>query len=712
MSLGEQFNKAMALWFELTGFDPDAKSFTMGGWRIRDMNEEIKKAFKLDPTLVTSFFLLDAYSESYLKGRTVSMDELDTNPERTMEYLMKVKEFRALIKSPDLVAVGIQFQQQIERAMAHYNVPNGAVADLIANKHQLAFLRRDALRSMDQLRVNQFLAGEYDEDVNPVYNPTVFSYWNMNSCIEHLCHMPSGISLNLIRDPDELHSYFCFTVRNGGNLIVLSDVPEYAHPLGRYMSRRPDRAYDNRVSKNWFPYELLAIEYDEDGKAYHDKYREAKDKGLVPHNPQHFTLKEISELEPPVIAWTIMMFDLLKDRYWKQKPQPLPLSYTAEMIRLDDTNRLLGSAASANLPVIGYQPLALAPLSIDDIKTDKLDKAAIGNSAATTDNENFGSKQWMEDRYGDKVANEVLNLLGAPDAKVHFITAGDETPGEGSFGSGKSLVLREDSIVKSMDAKDYENYTRFSRRDDVAIYRLNAVDGTTFGTRQQIDADRKFIARLNYVKGIQREFDAEWDAHKDELIAWVAERYKANFDELLRYATVDRFERKIVSRGFTSTGKEHRYTFAATSPYHYTRSMSDAHFYDFGRMTSAILNLPQPSNWDEPRCYFTDVRAYWFTAIKPRNSVDLAYLCGVEVSDLPDLLQHWHNRDDEPYTGNSILNRIDPLEWAIHPPWQRESFMVKIYLSKRARTRLMKELTPPEQTITGNEEYVPTVMRM
>jgi hypothetical protein len=513
MSLGEQFNKAMALWFELTGFDPDAKSFTMGGWRIRDMNEEIKKAFKLDPTLVTSFFLLDAYSESYLKGRTVSMDELDTNPERTMEYLMKVKEFRALIKSPDLVAVGIQFQQQIERAMAHYNVPSEAVADLIANKHQLAFLRRDALRSMDQLRVNQFLAGEYDEDVNPVYNPTVFSYWNMNSCIEHLCHMPSGISLNLIRDPDELHSYFCFTVRNGGNLIVLSDVPEYAHPLGRYMSRRPDRAYDNRVSKNWFPYELLAIEYDEDGKAYHDKYREAKDKGLVPHNPQHFTLKEISELEPPVIAWTIMMFDLLEGPLLEAEAP----AAAAELHRRDDPARRHQPSAGigGERQPAGDRLPAAEPSAADDRRhqdRQARQEAAIGNSAATTDNENFGSKQWMEDRYGDKVANEVLNLLGAPDAKVHFITSGDETPGEGSFGSGKSLVVREDSIVKSMDAKDYEDYTRFSRRDDVAIYRMNAVDGTTFGTRQQIDADRKFIARLNYVKGIQREFDAEWDA--------------------------------------------------------------------------------------------------------------------------------------------------------------------------------------------------------
>jgi hypothetical protein len=713
MSLGQQFNRAMKLWFELTGFDPNAKSFTLGGWDLRSMNEEIKKAFKLDPSLVTSFFLLDAYSESYFKDRKVSIDDLDTDPDRVMSYLAKVKEFKALIKTPDLVSIGIQFQQKMERAMAHYNVPAEAVADLISNKHRLAFLRRDALRSMEDLRANQFLAGETDpEDRRPVYNPTVFSYWNMNSCIEHLCHMPSGISLNLIRDPDELHSYFCFTVRNGGNLIVLSDVPEYAHPLGRYMTRRPDRRYDERVSRNWFPYELLAIEYDDEGKAFHDKYREAQDKGLVPHNPQHFTLKQISELEPPVIAWTIMMFDMLVDRYWKQKPQPLPLSYTAEMIRLDDTNRLLGSAASANLPVIGYQPLSLKPLTVEDIKTDKLDKAAIGRSAATTDNENFGSKQWLEDRYGDKVADEVLNLLGVGDQRVHFITSGDETPGEGMFGSGKSLVVRPESQIKTMAEDDYRNYTRFSRRDDVAIYRMNAVDATTFGTREQIDADRKFIARINYVKGIQREADAEYAARREEIIAWVAERYKANLDELLRYCTVDEFHRKIISKGFTRTGTVQRYRFSGTSPYHYTRNDSEDRYYDFGRLSSAILNLPEPRSWEDPHCYFNDVKAFWFTAIKPRNAVDLAYMCGVEVGELPEVLRHWHNRDDDPYTGNSILDRIDPLEWSIHDPWQKETFMVKIFLSKRARTRLIKELEPPVAVTTGEEEGVPMVIRM
>jgi hypothetical protein len=108
-----------------------------------------------------------------------------------------------------------------------------------------------------------------------------------------------------------------------------------------------------------------------------------------------------------------------------------------------------------------------------------------------------------------------------------------------------------------------------------------------------------------------------------------------------------------------------------------------------------------------------DVRAYWFTAIKPRNAVDLAYMCGVEVSDLPELLQHWHNRDDEPYTGNSILNRIDPLEWAIHPPWEKRELHGQ-NLPVQACPDPADQGTPAARAdgITGKEERVPTVMRM
>lgn len=699
MSRADAFNEAMTLWLDLAAIDPDSSY-----WSSRKADtEEIVELIKLDPSLVTSFFLLQALSDDYFENRKVSIDDLDTDPNRVMEYMMKVRQFREIIKSPELLAIGIEFEQTMVKALSHYGVPTDGIATLMESRYNLAYLRRDALTSMERLKVSQFLSGEYDpKDIQPVYNPTVFSYWNMNSCIEHLCGMPSGMSVNLIRDPDELHSYFCITVRNGGNLITLSDVPQYAHPLGRYMSRRPDRAFGKRAAQNWFPYDLLNIAYDEEGNPYHDVYRKSIETGLVPHQPSYFKLKEMKELDPAIAAWTIMVFDLIKEKYWKQQPAPLPLSYTAEMVRITDSNKLLGAAASANLPITGYQPINLPRLTIEDVKTPALDEAAIGRSAATTDNTSFGHNRWMEDRYGDKVAEEVLNLLSVGDRKL-FLTSDNAPIKADSFGNGKSLAILEGG-VQSLPPEELKSHRFFNR--DLATYNLHGLDATTFGTREQIDADRKFLARHNFAKAIQREADREYEARKEEVRAWVRERITTNINNLLPFTTVDEVYRTKTARGFVREGSLERYRFAETQPIK-TREVSDdwrtrgkvSHKTDWDAFIETVAEFPRRSaeNGWEFECYLNDCKAYWFTIIKPRSIEEIAFMCGVTVDELPDILKFWRHRNDEPYTGNSILNRIDPLEWALTTPWEKENFAVRIYLSKRARSKLQKELTAPSQ---------------
>jgi hypothetical protein len=65
--------------------------------------------------------------------------------------------------------------------------------------------------------------------VRPVFHAKVFQWWNINSLLQAATtQMPSGVSLNLIRDRDAFQSYFVFCIRNGANLFVLSDAPEYA----------------------------------------------------------------------------------------------------------------------------------------------------------------------------------------------------------------------------------------------------------------------------------------------------------------------------------------------------------------------------------------------------------------------------------------------------------------------------------------------------
>ena len=45
--------------------------------------------------------------------------------------------------------------------------------------------------------------------------------------------------------------------------------------------------------------------------------------------------------------------------------------------------------------------------------------------------------------------------------------------------------------------------------------------------------------------------------------------------------------------------------------------------------------------------------------------------------------------------GNSILERIDPLEWKLSNPWDQISFEVGFYLSKRGLAHIRKTAPAP-----------------
>jgi len=705
ITTADHFNRAVELWYELTGLDPNAKSWKMGSYYIQSMTDDMIKSMDYDPSFITTYLLLDAYSTAYFKDAKVSVHEFDTDPDKIFDYMDKVREFKKLIRDPAITSVADEFTDQVRKALLSYNVEADRIAEFIENRANLAYIRRDALKSINRLRSDHFLQGEVDPaEVKPVYNREVFGYWNVNSLIEHACSMPAGIALNLIRDPDELHSYFAFSIRNGGNMIMLTDIEEYAHPLGRYMSRRPDRDMANRAERNWFPYQLLAIKYDEKGNPYHDKYRAAQEQGLVPRQPTHFVLEKVANLGMGEIVWTTLMFDLIVEKNWRNPIPQKELSYTNEMIRLTDQNTLIARAAGSNLPVVGYQPLQLAPLTPADVMTDALDERAIGKRWEDHDSR-YGANRWMEERYGERVPSEVLNQIGSQDGSQLFIAAGDGFTAPKPNRTGGGEVVPVEGQVHKATTKGHLFYgeTPLSHFDTKArTYGLERVDGTLFGTREQIDADRKFIARVNFARAIQREADDEFLADRAKVLKWFTDRVTERIDLLLAYAHHDRVQKVRHRWGrFTQTYKDsdpddkkrERYDFAVTNDLN--RKLES---YQYSRTTGEpIITFDQGHN-RQPyyhRCYLTGAKASWQLAITPGCPADLAWMAGVEIEDLPMYLQHW-NPGDGAYVGNSILDRIDPLEWKLDNPWDQVSFHVSIYLSKIGRKQVLKTLPAPE----------------
>jgi hypothetical protein len=51
---------------------------------------------------------------------------------------------------------------------------------------------------------------------------------------------------------DGVGKWLSFTIKNGENLLFLTDKPKFAHPLQKFMTRRPDRYLSDRAYKNHF----------------------------------------------------------------------------------------------------------------------------------------------------------------------------------------------------------------------------------------------------------------------------------------------------------------------------------------------------------------------------------------------------------------------------------------------------------------------------
>ena len=684
MHQADKLPAALNLWLELSEVDPGKKSFTIGGgdgmceWSVKKMHDTIKEALELDDTNIAGVLLLNSLSTAYFNNRNFSVSQLLADPARATEYVNKAAELRSLIHSPSLMDQCHAFVSHLRTALKMYGMDRPESVTMAENLHEVGYLRRDALRSIKNLRVNQFLAGEPEPaGTAPAYHGWVHQFWNVNHLVEAACSMPSGVTLSLIRDPDDLQSYFAFAIRNGGNVFVLSDVPQEVHPLQRYMSRRPERAYGERTSRNWFPYDLLNLAFDEENETFYAD--QTRRRALIPQSQQIDRLKPIGELEPAETLWIVMMFDLIVEKFWRQGYQAPALSYTAAMIR--EERPLLDAAQSANLPVVAYKTLSLPALTRSDMTQDKV-MAAVRSDGGRPN-------AWLEARYADKVDPELFNLLDSGATTLYL------PPAEGGARVGNehqhhALAVAHPSYFAA-HTKDDKQIMEWHKR---GRYGLHALRTTSFGTKAELDANRIFLARHNQAKAIQRMAHEEYNRRKDEVVAWFTQRLEDNLDYLLSLAAAGN-----VRRVFEPTGPGCELTTAdgyhyAGGEFNFVRTYNEDEDWP---TVSCTVHLHDGYYKGKAQCLVTGSACSLRVFFQPQNPQQLAELAGCLVTELPDVLQAWAPHRTS--AGNHLLNRIDPMAWALRDPWCQVNFRVQLHLSKSGLAQAKKRF--PRKAAAG-----------
>ncbi|KVP75220.1 hypothetical protein WJ96_05540 [Burkholderia ubonensis] len=682
---------ALKLWLELSEVDPGQTRFNinLGGglceWTVKRMHDFIKEALELDDSNTTGVLMLDALSKTYFDNRNFSISQLLSDPERTTAYVSKAAALRDLVRAPEFMEQNNRFVSHLRTALKMYGMDTDKTLAMAENLHEIGYLRRDAFRSIQQLRVDQFLSGEPEPaGTKPVYHGWVHQFWNINSLVQAACRQPSGVTLSLVRDPDDLQSYFVFAIRNGGNLFLLSDVPVHAHPLAQYMSRKPERAFDSRTSRNWFPYDLLNLKFDEESEMFFAD--EARRRSLVPQQQTVDRLKPIGDLDPQEVLWIVMMFDLIVDKFWLKRHQAPALSYTAAMIR--EERPLIEAAEAANLPVVAYQTLALPALTREDLTAEKV-AAAVGTDGGSPN-------AWLEARYADKVDPELFNLLDNGANKLYLPPVaprkGERSPREHK---NHELAVVTSSYV-SVLPKDDEDLPFWHTE---GRYGLHALNTTMFGTREELEHNRIFLARYNQAQAINRLADEEFSQRKAEVIKWWSDRVKQNLDYLLSLAAAGTLRRVFEPTGpgcSLETADGYSY---ADGTFNFVRTFGDDDWYP-GASCTLSLHQGYLSGRDKFECMVTGAASSYRVLFQPQNAKQLAELAGCEVSDLPDVLQHWSAGRD--HQGNHILDRIDPMAWALRDPWCGVDFRIVLFLSKRGLAQVKKRF--PESAAAGETD--------
>ena len=657
--------EALDLWQQIVGITPETRSFSMGNFHHRIEFDDLKEALDLDPTEITANLMLGAFARARFRATTITMQELLDDPASALAQMEKPRRLLEILERPEIAERREAFLSGVRQALEFYDAGDrDDIRTLLANHDQMAFLRRDALRSMANLSVHQFLDGDPEPDgVKPVYYRFVHQWFNINSMLDFAASQAPGVSLNLVRDPNDYQSYFCFAIRNGGRLFVLSDVPQDAHPMAPMLSRRPDRDMDRRIARNWFPYDLMGLAYNqEDGRLYFDR---SEERALVVGQSKALPLKPISKLGAPETVWTAMMFGLIVERFWRRGHTEKGLSYTGEMIRV--TDRMIKAAGKAGLPVKGYTPIDMRPLSVEDVREPDASALAAYGSA------DGSHHRWLEERYAHLVSEDSLNVIASPE-RHH------------------TLALASGNIEDSR--KPYEKPHRFyGESRQVPVVPVQKLASTSFGTKEKLEADRLFVARYNYAVQIDALARNEYEKRRAEVADWYRGRLEGNLGNLKKWVgdhvlwMEDPYpsSRNAGKRYHPREGEKERNLRTLAYPWELDN--------EYDRML--YLGSNYLGGWKNgvPLCAATGNRATYAFAICPANAAEVAIVAGCSVDDLPDVLRHFSLAEYP--AGNHILTRVDPVAWAIHDPWNDLDLRACILLSKRGFARLAAETDPP-----------------
>ena len=173
-------SNALEAWEKLSGAKVNA---TKTSFRNHEANEQIREIAELDSSGVTTMMLFDAITRQRASDLTFSALEVMENPDKVADTIKRIQAVKSALNHPELLSGVDSFKKALRASLAHYGFITKKVEELLENQEELAFIRRDALRAMKELRVDQFSRGKADAAA-PKVNTKLYHAININSLLD------------------------------------------------------------------------------------------------------------------------------------------------------------------------------------------------------------------------------------------------------------------------------------------------------------------------------------------------------------------------------------------------------------------------------------------------------------------------------------------------------------------------------------------------
>lgn len=656
LTVKSSLDLAIKGWEELTGraFDDISGCDFAGRFSVRRANEDMGKIAKQDDSGIAVGLMLEGYVNDVGNILDYTFSDVFNNSKKLQSDLLGFTKAKLFLTETPLGDAISAYRQTCINAIKFYKPDSDISQELIDNAiHHMINAKKTYKRypkyqvSSDALESNNTTLKLQEQ---------IYIFESISDLVDQSSLLPNGLSLSLIRTTRPTDSFFCITVKSGGNIHLLTDKPFYSEFEKDAMAARNQRYNVMRFDDSYLPYYFINMTISDNDRVI--EMSDSKDITVTEDGLR--VLGHFKDLSQQSILWFTFLFEEIKNDFFAGVTPSFPKIGFINQNTLE--HKLLGATSDGK-----HLPSTYVSNGVIKQKTAaELDRANLLNGFGEGVGGKLMSKNgWMEEKYNHLIDESVLYI--------------PESLGDALLIENKSTGL------VSMAS---EITTEVEREFDVSLKRLPS---TLLGSPEKVQAEADQIARYNKALIIEKLMMDDYKARKSEVKTWIAKQIKRNLPTL-----VDRLV-SLDHEYFFIAHKADEYRAEGAEPNDYSRMLRQIHVakarvsYDFRSERTElqkVLGIRDTKN--NPKCAMTKCRypAYAFY-LNVDCIYDLEILTGLSRDQFPVELQNWRSRSDLVADRRSAA--YDPIEALANPWWQME-FHFSINLDEEYVRQRRREL--------------------